>query len=261
MTFLLTVLAAALPSQPISHPFLPVSPALITITPENIDLAGAGSLEFNPDPKAFHANPPTGGDGITIAVRLWVDPDGKPISCDIGQSDQPQVAQTGCSQLLRTAKFQLFPGFAMPLRRGFVDVQFSFFKDPPNGETVFAHAYPGYINTEIRYPPDDTPPDRVLASTDGSFTLPGGITNMDYPSIAMRYGMESRSLMLLGVDRGGKVRSCRPVGTPSSANTAFLDNYTCQLLIERGHFEFYPSAPNYDGLRYRVQALSWKMPQ
>jgi len=264
LTLPLLVLAAAFPSQPVSYPFLPVSPAPITITPDNVDLDGAGSLEFNPDPKAFHANPPPGGDGVTIAVRLWIDPSGQPVSCDVGQSSLPEVAKVGCSQLLKTAKFHLFSSFALPLRRGFVDVQFSFYKDPPNmpaGEIMFAHAYPGYINTEIRYPPNDTPADRVLASTDGSFTLPGGITNMDYPSIAIRYGMESRSSVLLGIDREGKVRSCRPVGTPSLANTAFLDNYTCQFLIKRGHFDFHPSAPNYDGLRYRVQALSWKMPQ
>lgn len=264
MSIPLIVLAAALPSRPIYHPFLPVTPAPITITPENVDLDGAGRLEFKPYPTAFHANPPIGGDGITIAVRLWVDPNGQPVSCDVGQSSMPEVAQTGCSQLLKTAKFHLISGFALPFRRGFVDVQFSFFKSQSNGrngEVMYAFSQPGYINTEIHYPADDTPADQVLADADGRFTFIGGITDMDFPSIAIRYGMESRSLSLLGIDREGKVRSCRPVGTSSAANTAFLDNYTCQVLLKRGHFEFNPSALSYSGLHYRTQVLSWKMPQ
>lgn len=258
------VLAAAVPSEPVSRPFLPVSPAPIIITPDNVDLDGAGRFEFEPNPKAFNANPPAGGDGIKIAVRLWFDPSGKPISCDIGQSDIPNVAQTGCAQLMNSAKFHLFPGFALPLRRGFVDVQFSFFKDPPNGpvgEVMFAKPYPGYINTEIRYPVIDTPADHMLTSGDGAFTVTGGITNRDFPTIAIRYGMESRSVALLGIDREGKVRSCRPAELGSQANTAFLDNYTCQVFLKRGRFRFHPSAPNFSGLRYDIQVLSWKMPR
>jgi hypothetical protein len=256
------VLAAAVPSEPVSRPFLPVSPAPIIITPDNVDLNGAGRFEFEPDAAAFQANPPAGGDGVTVSVRLWLDPSGKPVSCDIGQSAIPKVAQTGCTQLLNSAKFHLFPGFALPMRRGFVDIQFSFFKDPPGGpvgEVMFANPYPGYINTEIRYPVNDTPADQMLTSGDGAFTLAGGITNMDYPSIAIRYGMESRSLTLLGIDRAGKVRSCRPAETPSPANTAFLDNYTCQVFLKRGRFQFHPTAPAFSGLRYRIQSLSWKM--
>ncbi|WP_157218585.1 hypothetical protein [Flavisphingomonas formosensis] len=257
----LILLAAALPPRPVFHAFVPATPAPITITPDIVDLDGAGRFDFEPDSRAFNVEPPAGGDGLSLTVRLWFDANGKPVSCDVGQSPLPDAAKTGCAQLMRSARFSLFPGMAMPLRRGFVDVEFSFFKNPPGApaaKQMYAFAYPGYVNTTIDYPPIETPVDQLLKKEDGSFNVSIGID--DYPAIAMRYHLESHSAALLGISRDGQVKTCRPVST-KGLQTAFLDNQTCIYFLRRGHFDFSPGAPIYDGLRYLRKATFWVNPQ
>lgn len=251
----------ALQSVPAIHAFVPTTPTPVTITSDNVELDGAGGLKFEPDPRAFYVEPPAGGDGAAVTVRLWLDLSGAPLSCDIGQAALQEAALAGCSQLMRSAKFQLSPGMALPFRRGFVDVKFSFFKDPPGGPAgiqMFANVIPAYANTTIIYPADNTPAEQFLQRTDGSFSV--AIMADDYPSIALRYGMESRSSVLLGIGRDGKVRDCRPVSANAGPNTAFLDNYTCSVFMRRGHFEFLPAVQDYSGLRYWRQNINWKIP-
>jgi hypothetical protein len=213
------------------------------------------------DPHAFHVDPPAGGDRITFTVRLWVDAGGQPISCEIGQSPLPQVAQTGCAQLMGSARFQLFPGMAFPLRRGFVDVNFSFYTIPSGplaGEQVTATAIPTYANTTIAYPLDDAPAFHLLRNIDGALVMRLRVD--EYPAIAMRFDLQSVSSVLLGFSRDGKVGSCRPVSSSSGPNTAYLDNYTCSIFMRRGHFQFLPTSPIYSGLRYARQVITWRLP-
>ena len=200
------------------------------------------------------ASPP-----LSLVVRLWFDAKGQPVSCDIGQSSLPQAAQTGCAQAMRSARFSLFPGMALPFRRGFVDVDFSFFKGVPHdypGRQVYAMPIPGYANTTIAYPADEVPADQFLKPADGAFRA--AVSFDSYPAIAARYGFESHSKVLLGISRDGGVQSCRPVTGSSLPNrTAYLDNYTCAIFVRRGHFEFLASAPAYAGLRYWRQEIRW----
>ena len=241
--------------------FQPADLVPIVITENNADLDGAGTFIFRPELDGFAVDPPAGGNGLRIIVRLRVNSDGRPISCDIGQSDLPHVAQAGCAQLMTSASFHLYDGFALPFSHGIIDVEFSFFKDAPGapkGKSVFAFAVPGYVNTKIVYPEDNTPADQILSNASGSFAVP--ITSDDYPPIAVRYDIESLSSVLVGISRDGKPRTCRPITAPSEASTAYLDNYTCYLIMRRGHFEFQPTMPAYDGLRYVHRRMSWKMP-
>ena len=241
------------------HAFSPASPAPIVITQDNVDLDGAGRFDFEPEPHAFNVDPPAGGDGLSFTVRLWFEATGKPVDCNIGQSLLPQAAQTGCSQLMNSARFEMSTGMVMPLRRGFVDVQFSFFRpDSAQGRIMYASAYPGYTNTVINYPADATPADQYLGKMDGNFTI--SILPDDYPTIAMRYDMESHSGVLLGISRDGQVRNCRPISAPG-LQTAYLDNYTCTVFIQRGHFEFASDAKVYKGIRYLRKSMSWQIPK
>jgi hypothetical protein len=255
----LITLAAALQSQPDYPTFSPATLGPIIITPDNVELDGAGIFDFSPDAGAFNVDPPAGGDGISFTVRLWFDATGKPVDCDVGQSRLKQAARTACEQLMDSARFRLVAGMDMPLRRGFLDVRFSFFKDPlggPMGRQMFANAYPGYTNITIIYPPDETRAEQQIHQGDGKFVIS---IFEDYPSIALRYRLESQSAVLLGISRDGTIKSCRPISA-SGLRTAFLDNYTCRILMRRGHFEFTSGAPTYEGLRYLTKSVRWKMP-
>ena len=74
-------------------------------------------------------------------------------------------------------------------------------------------------------------------------------------------GVQGRSLLLLGIDRLGRVQSCRPLSVSSNDNSFFLDNYSCRILMKRGQFEFSPFAQPFQGLHYMVQRMAWVMPQ
>ncbi|MEG3151847.1 hypothetical protein U1769_18300 [Sphingomonas sp. ZT3P38] len=248
------MLAAALQAQP-------VGPAPITITPDNVDLDGAGTFTFEPDRRAFNVDPPVGGDGLSLTVRLWFNPAGEPVACDVGETPLVQAAQTGCGQLMESATFRTLPGMVTPLQRGFVDVEFSFFKGAPGGAAnreMFVFAVPGYRNVPILYPPDQASAADQLHKADGIFSIP--VQADDYPSIAIRLGLESASAVQLGISRDGSVKSCRPIST-SGLRTAYLDNYSCMLFLRRGHFEFSSDAPSYEGLRYLNQTMHWRMPE
>lgn len=161
---------------------------------------------------------------------------------------------------MRSARFRLMPGMTRPLSRGFLNVHFDFFRDLPSklgSRRILAHTQPGYANIMIAYPRDETPADQRLKPTDGTFVIP--IEAADYPSIALRYGLESHSAALLGISRDGRVKSCRPING-RGPGTAFLDNYSCMLFLRRGRFQFAPGAPSYRGLRYLTKGLGWSIP-
>lgn len=249
-------------AEPADHSFQPANPAPVVITPDNVELDGAGQFDFSPDPSLFHANPPAGQDGISTTVRLSFGTDGKPIGCETGQTMHMQLARTGCEQLMKSARFHLSQTFALQFRRGFVDVEFSFFKDPvaaSPGEHMYALPMPAYANTSISYPTVDEYSGDLLTNEDGRLSV--ALQPEDYPAVALRYGFESRSSVLLGVSRDGKIQNCRPISAPSGPNTAFLDNYTCNLFARRGNFVFRPTAEPYDGLRYWKQSMVWKIPR
>ena len=247
----------ALAAEEHAYPaFSPESQAPITITPENVDLFGEGRLDFAPDWQAFAVDPPAEGVKLSATVRLWLDTSGKPVSCDIGQSPLPQAATTGCAQLLRSARVHLRPDVA-PFHRGFVDVAFVF-QGSVAGLQRSIEPCPGYANTQIVYPPDEIPADQHLHVADGTFAVQ--MKSSDYPNLALKYDLKSRSKVLLGIDRLGRVMSCRPLSNGSGPNSVFLDNYSCRILPKRGEFELAPSAPTYTGLRYLVRNIYWIVP-
>jgi hypothetical protein len=260
MIAILVLPAAALQALPTYLPFAPAGPGPITIASDNVELDGAGKFDFEPQTSAFDVDPPAGGNGLSLMVRLWFGEDDKPVDCDIGQSDLVKAAEIRCAQLMASARFHKLLGMAAPFRRGFVDVQFSFFKDPPGGPSgrhVFANVYPGYANTTIAYPRDETPIEQKLTKADGRLVVP--FSASDYPPIALRYSLQSRSAVLLGIARDGAVKSCRPISS-EGLRTELLDNYTCTLALRRGRFEFLAEAPSYQGLRYRSVTMRWEIP-
>jgi len=234
----------------------PVDLGSIFVTPETVELEGAGKFEFVPDPSAFNVNAPPGGEGLSLIVRLWFDPSGKPVACDVGQQLLPEAAQVGCTQLMKSATFRRLPGIVTPLQRGFVDVRFSFFNNPPEPK-LYAFPHPAYRNATIIYPPDTVPESDRLRAVDGKLIF--SIMGDDYPPAAIRYGLESVTAVQLGISRDGTIKTCRPL-TSAGPATAYLDNNSCALFLRRGRYEFSADAPAYDGLRYVNRTLRWKMP-
>ena len=257
----MTVSSIASAQTPIISPKPDRSAASITITPDNVELYGAGSFQFRPDGSAFEIDSSIGESGVSLSVLLWFDPLGHAVSCDTGSNLSSKLADAACAQLMRSATFQIFPGMSMPLHRGFINVEFSFYNQPKHGSSnISVYALPSsrYSNVLINYPPDETKvPDR-LSLEDGHFTT--AVQADDYPPDAIRNKLESLSVVRLGFDRSGHARSCRPVGD-GGGETAFLDNYTCALFMKRAKFEFAPGYPQYEGLRYLTRRARWKIPQ
>lgn len=127
---------------------------------------------------------------------------------------------------------------------------------PSSRRDIFTNLIPGYRNADIRYPPDTTPPDERLGHKDGR--LETSIRPDDYPPVALRYGLEGKVAVLLGIGSDGRIMSCRPL---RSSGTALLDNSTCSLMPRRAHFLFAGSPPAYSGLRYAAVALGWVLPR
>ncbi|MGV3482098.1 MAG: hypothetical protein ACO1O3_19255 [Sphingobium sp.] len=250
-------LAAALQAQASQAAPMRVDLGSVFVTEDTLELEGAGRFRFEPDPTGFDVVAPPGGSGVSFTVRLWFDPSGKPVGCDAGQQLLPQAARTGCAQLMKSASFQLLPGMAAPFRRGFVDVRFSFFNNPPAPE-LYAFPSPAYRNTTIIYPPDTVADGDRLRAADGRLIF--SIMADDYPPSAIRYNLESATVVLLGISRDGTVKTCRPL-TGSGPGSAMLDNTTCAQFLRRARYEFAADAPRFDGLRYLKRALRWKMPE
>ena len=230
-----------------------ITPAPVTITTENVELNGAGTFAFQPDMSALQVDLPADGAGVSFSARVWFDPTGQPIDCDPGTTTSVDAARSGCAQLMRFSRFKLRQGMDLPYRRGFVDVQFSFYA----GGEMFATPRPAYKNVVITYP---LGPSNVAMLTPADGRLGIVVRPDDYPPIAMRYGLESSSLVLLGVDRSGSVKTCRPVGD-SEMRTAYLDNYTCGLMLKRGKFAFAEGAGVFEGTKYITRKLVWVMPR
>lgn len=255
----LLILAQPALAQP-SHPsFERALAASVVITADNVELNGAGTFDFTPDPAAFPEGIERGASPLMI--RLWLDATGKLIECETGEKRTGPLAEIACAQLMKSATFRLHPGFALPLRRGFIDVSFSVFKDQSAGDgerRIFATPRPAYANAPITYPVDETPAADRLTQADGSFAI--AITSDDYPSMALRHGLESESAMLLGIGRDGAVRSCRPLPA-QGLRSAMLDNYTCRLFTDRGRFNFAADAARYEGLHYLTRKMRWQLPK
>jgi len=252
---LLTLAAALAQEQPAPVP-QPVARPAITVTGDTVELTGAGTLAFTADVTAYLLNPSALNGNAFATARLWLDAGGKPVDCQERASPQPTAAHIACEQLLKSARFTLYPGMAMPVRRGFVDVGLTFMAAEHRIATL---EKPAYTNGTIAYPEDTSPVDARLAATDGR--LSASVTVEDYPPLALRNGLESASVVLLGIDRTGQPQTCRPLNNGGAIATAYLDNYTCRLLLRRAHFTFTAGAGGYSGVRYVRQSLRWTLPR
>jgi len=250
MVLAMTTLAAAL-LQAAAAPA-----ASVTVTPDNVELLGAGTFTFQADAAGFTLDPGALAGNDFATARVSFDAAGKPVDCEERPSPQPLAARVACAQLMKSARFALYRGMTLPMRRGFVDVGFLFVSAESR---VIASPVPAYRNVAITYPADATPAGAFLTGRDGSFSIQ--IAADDYPAQALRNELESASVMLLGIDRAGVVQTCRPLTSGSGRGTALLDNHSCALFLRRGHFTFAPDAPTYQGLRYVRKTIGWKLPR
>lgn len=110
------------------------------VTPTQVPLAGAGRLEFAPLPSALgldHWNWPM---PAKTSLQVWFDGSGAPLKCDAWQVDYGWIAdarerldgwdwsahsQAICTEFLRSARFTRASWFALPVERGFLDIEVS----------------------------------------------------------------------------------------------------------------------------------------
>jgi len=255
MVLALLTLAAALAGQT-AVVSMPVPRAVVTVTPDTVELTGAGALAFEPDITAFTLEPSALNGTAFASARLWFDVTGKPSYCQERRSPQPQAAQIACAQMMKAAKFALYPGMTMPFRRGFVDIGLAYV---PGQNRLIVVDQGAYANTTITYPDDQTPDSHRLTSKEVSLASPP-IASDDYPPVALRNGWESVSVMLLGIDRTGRVQTCRPLSNGGDVATAYLDNMSCRIMVRRASFTFAADAPAFSGVRYLRQRLRWGLP-
>ena len=97
--------------------------------------------------------------------------------------------------------------------------------------------------------------EQLLTRADGRIVASLGA--YDYPPRALREGLEGRVKVLLGFDRTGVTRSCRPL---SSANSSYLANAGCAVLVPKTHFAFTQPSQAFDGLRYLIVPINWTIP-
>lgn len=249
MSFVVTIAAAAVPPQGADRS------APVVITPDNLELNGAGRFRFEPDQTAFREKVPDDG----FVDRVWFDPSGRAVACDVVRTTSPEAARLGCVQLLRGARFERVAGYDMPFRRGFVDVRFSQGgKRQRTPDTpVVALPTPAYADVAITYPAAPVPDTALLGPGDGQFMA--DVRPDDYPPAAMRAGLSARSTVLLGVEGDGTVKSCRPVGSVARG-AALLDNRTCVVMLRSARFAFANGAPRGADPYYYRMSMVWKLP-
>ena len=306
--------------------------ALVDIDESNVDLMGAGRLEFEGDGDAITALVPRAGKP-EVRLQISFNRGGAAIACvskDV--AERARLATALCGQVMQRARFNLRPGFDLPFHQGVLKVVVvidrmqrpqrpirfigvTSVKDSldilspgpgPQGKAcdlysltlsvtdreaicaawlqagkpglhgqaarvqvalgrraddadskyvVWAHEEPLWMKRHIQYLAPRPPHESYLAPSDGRIatTLAPG----DYPTMAMRYGVEGTPRIVMGFDRTGAALTCRPV---ESSGTAFLDNETCRSMLRHARFAFTEAAPQFSGVRYYEASVKWVLP-
>jgi hypothetical protein len=107
------------------------------------------------------------------------------------------------------------------------------------------------VGFQTRYP-EELP----LSRSEGRFSAK--VAPNAYPSLALREGLEGKVSVMLGFDRSGTARSCRPV---SSESSTLLANMTCGVLVRNSRFNFVSDEPQFTDLRYLVVPMIWVIPR
>lgn len=84
------------------------------------------------------------------------------------------------------------------------------------------------------------------------------ITPDDYPPSAIRAGAEGRVVVVLGIDRAGKVTSC---AVQTSSGNAALDAATCAVMTTRGAFTPAKDAGGGSVASTYVMPVRWGLPK
>jgi TonB family protein len=84
------------------------------------------------------------------------------------------------------------------------------------------------------------------------------VTNDDYPSAAVRAGLEGTVGYRLTIDRTGAVSNCQ---ITSSSGHPILDQATCASVTRRAHFNPIAPGQNQDAVRTLERQVRWQLPE
>lgn len=126
-------------------------------------------------------------------------------------------------------------------------------KGPPHFR-AFSNDGMGVAKAEVRYLAPLPPQEVYLAPADGRLAV--SVAADDYPTYALRYSIEGRVRMLVGVNNQGQIVTCRPL---ESSGTPQLDNDTCALFLRRARVDFV-QPQSFEGVRYKEASITWKLP-
>lgn len=96
------------------------------VTPDNVELTGAGEVSVQIPPKVFEDQLAARGRASDMTVlRLWFDRTGKLLTCEATNRWMASEVAPICAAA-GDARFAFAPGFAQPLERGYVDLRVSY---------------------------------------------------------------------------------------------------------------------------------------
>lgn len=112
------------------------------------------------------------------------------------------------------------------------------------------------IDMPVRYAVDPPLADEVLWPEQG--VLVTSFDQLDYPREALLHEISGLVKVLVGFDRAGTPKSCRPL---RSDNSTYLGNATCRIAMQRVSFDFQRDVPQFEGERYYAVPVNWVIPE
>lgn len=229
-------------------PPLPAYPE-VTFGPENWDVTGAGSLAMPgweallmSDARLFAR------DGLVLGLQ--VDAAGKVLACsaDGVAGKRGRLAKKLCKHALATGQFLPRPKIELAYRQASLAITVRSFKDRDGKWQLRLDDVIGLQGTVVAFPEGALPPVAEML-TNGEIAIAS--LYMDYPSRALREGIEADVSIHARFADDGRVQTCRPL---RSSNTAWMAYATCNLVIRRAR-----NRVQADGRREWVGMVRWRL--
>lgn len=166
------------------------------------------------------------GKAAPLVMTLRIGADGAPLSCRTGESrkQRMRVGNRLCTHAMANGRFNLRPRTNLAFREGSLTLAIRAIKIETQGLVPrFQADHVPLQNVAVRFPEGDLPPESErMQPRDITY---GGFYS-DYPSAALRNGIEADVRLHLHFDTEGRMAVCRPL---SSTNTAWMAYAACGM--------------------------------
>lgn len=177
--------------------------------------------------------------------RMVISPPERAVLCDKFEDDD-EWRNMACREVdsedMRSVKMRC----DIPVNRADTTLQY-FYTASPRSDAL--KRTPKYASRKLSELPDFT--------RDQATIRPSAAARIQYPSRAIRMDLDGRTDVIIGINRNGRVASCRPVKT---SGHVYLDNDTCLQLARYGRFDVAEGEGDYEGLKYQAISIKWVVP-